>query len=249
MLDIVYVSGPGRDEELKYSLRTLEYYGSNYGRIIIVGYIPNWLGEKENLITLRYEDVPYNGCKQVLINECIDYAVKNVPDLTDHFLYSSIDHFLKENVDFNNYPLFCRCKPLRSSVIEYDQLLRNTETVLLDHNYSTIHFAMHRNTHFFKQLWLSDLVQALIKVRYEFEPSVLMGNMFLKHAVMNNYDGIVIPLLVTRDVKLENGNLTTFHDMIANNKTYQFMSSSEEMFQYIKKIIDDLQIPKSSFEK
>lgn len=50
MVDIVYVVGKGAkdndDRPLRWSLRSVQMFAKNVGRVIVAGYPPNWLSDE-----------------------------------------------------------------------------------------------------------------------------------------------------------------------------------------------------------
>lgn len=90
MIDCVYVLGTGsgwQDNELRYSLRSLEKFVSGIRDVYIVGHCPPWL---TNVIHLPFPDS--HGCKERNIMLKLAYACGH-PDLSTNFLHIHDDHF------------------------------------------------------------------------------------------------------------------------------------------------------------
>lgn len=108
-IDIVYVLGTGSkwlNNELRFSLRALEKYGINVGKIFIVGSKPSYI--TNDVIHIPATD-PFkpelnadgNIAHKVLI-ACDD------PRLSDNFLFINDDHILLKPVAIQNIPPFNR---------------------------------------------------------------------------------------------------------------------------------------------
>ena len=102
LIDVVYVLGRGSqtgDQELRYSLRSLERYCSGYRHVYIVGECPSWL---RNVYHIRHADGPL---KAINIMEKIRAACE-LSNLSDHFLFINDDHFFNKQVDIPDYPYY-----------------------------------------------------------------------------------------------------------------------------------------------
>lgn len=184
-MDILYVIGRGSkwdNNELRYSLRSIEKNCKNVGRIFIAGYCP-WFINKKNVVYVPVED-KYD-CKHKNIMRCIERVVKDY-DISDDFLYSSDDHFYVQHIDFDNYPFYRKPYELPSVEDEknsYNMTLFHTRKLLLDANLPAYNFSWHGNTHFNKTLFLEPEFMALWNKGYNtprgIEPSITMLNYWL----------------------------------------------------------------------
>lgn len=89
MTDVVYVLGRGsywQDNELRYSLRSLERFITGIGTIYVVGQKPKWL---TGVTHLQYPD--RHACKERNIMEKMAYCCGH-PDLSQQFLHVHDDH-------------------------------------------------------------------------------------------------------------------------------------------------------------
>lgn len=181
-MDILYVIGRGSkwgDNELRYSLRSIEKNCKNVGRIFIAGYCPSFIDQKK----VTFVPVPdIYACKHMNILNCIEQAVKNT-DISDEFLYSSDDHFYVGKADFDNYPHYQKPVELPDKdnlMNSYQMTLYATRKMLEDAGLPVYFFAWHGNTHFKKSLFMEPEFAALRKASYDtkrgIEPTVLMNN-------------------------------------------------------------------------
>lgn len=133
MIDAVYVLGTGsrwHDNELRYSLRSLEQYVAGIRNVFIVGQRPKWIAG--NVIHIQYAD--YHACKEHNIMEKV-LRVCQEADLSDQFLHLHDDHFALAPCDAIDVPFWYRMDldqlAQRVSVANnYRQALINTHAVL-----------------------------------------------------------------------------------------------------------------------
>ena len=103
-MDILYILGGGskRDNiELRWSLRSIEKFGANIGRIAVAGVIPDWVSDE--IISIPVEQKSPLYAKNNFHN--VMEAVRS-GELDDKFLLSADDHFYVKPVDFDDFPLF-----------------------------------------------------------------------------------------------------------------------------------------------
>lgn len=187
-MDILYVIGRGsnwNNNELRYSLRSLEKFGRNIGRVFIAGYCPDFI-DKSVVTFIPCEDLYDAKHKNIL--RCIERAV-NTSDIADDFLLSSDDHFYVRETDFANYPIFRKgvlpafVKP-DDKHSEYTQSLVSTAMVLKAAGCTAHNFSWHGNTHFNKTLFQQKQFEAMCDLSFAVyggcEPSCLMLNYMLR---------------------------------------------------------------------
>lgn len=117
MIDIVYVLGRGSvfdNLELRYSLRSIEKYLTNFRTVYVVGERPAWL---TGVVHLPYPD-KYR-CKERNIKEKIEVACY-YPPVSEKFLHVHDDHFCLMRQDAAKVPYYA------GSTLT--QLARNTKT-------------------------------------------------------------------------------------------------------------------------
>lgn len=104
MIDIVYILGTGstwEDNELRYSLRSVEKYLKNYGNIYIIGNNrPSFL---DNIRYYRVEETSIKPQKNVA--NCL-YVASTLEKLSNNFLFFNDDFFLLKNTDALTYPTY-----------------------------------------------------------------------------------------------------------------------------------------------
>lgn len=160
-MDILYVVGTGSiwgNNELRYSLRSIEKNGINVRNVYIVGYIPRWINRK----TVRCMELQdRTKVKHYNILNAIIAGATYFEDLGTEFLYSSDDHFYLRPTDFDNYPIF-RKRELISKLDPndgcpiYHTTLVSTYKLLKEYKLTTHNFAWHGNTHFRRDILTID---------------------------------------------------------------------------------------------
>lgn len=186
-MDILYIVGKGfsewKDNELRYSLRSIAKYGKNIRRVYVCGHTPYWLNEKEvTLLPLRDE----TNNKHYNILHAIEYAVSH-SDIADRFLYSSDDHYYTQPTDFDAYPVYWRGRELPETMPAhstwYQTTMKSTHDCLAAMGLPTRFYAWHGNTHFNKSLFNDQrmvLLRRLAQTMPEAcDPSCLMLNYWL----------------------------------------------------------------------
>ena len=105
MINLVYLLGRGskwENNELRYSLRSVERYGKNVGDIIIVGEeLPDWVSKDNERIKLLYSKDPY---EKKWDNAW--YKINQVCKKYDRFILMNDDFFLVKEVDFDTLPVY-----------------------------------------------------------------------------------------------------------------------------------------------
>jgi glycosyltransferase involved in cell wall biosynthesis len=102
-VDVVYPLGtgsPNSNNEIRYSLRSLEMYGKNYRDVYVIGERPTFTNNR-----LKYIPFEEKWTKGLNILEKIKAICEN-PNVSQTFLYINDDHFLLKETDLANYPYY-----------------------------------------------------------------------------------------------------------------------------------------------
>jgi len=106
-IDVVYVLGTGSNwanNELRFSLRSIETYGINVGKIFVVGTRPDFLSE--DVIHIEATDI-YNPTVNADGNIAHKVWVACADErLSDNFLFINDDHILLQEMDLGNIPAY-----------------------------------------------------------------------------------------------------------------------------------------------
>lgn len=105
MVDIVYVVGIGsknsNDKPLRWSLRSVEQFAKNVGRVVVAGYPPSWLSDE--VVKVPFEQTHRKHINMLL---SIDAAAKQA-GLQQPFLFSADDHYFCREADLDKWPNYC----------------------------------------------------------------------------------------------------------------------------------------------
>jgi hypothetical protein len=141
-MDLLYVLGSGskfNNDELRYSLRSVERYVKNVDRIIVIGEDPKFISDK----------VEYHYVKEHTSNKeyRIAYKILKACELgivNGDFLFMNDDFFFTKEVDANTYPYYHKgCLSLGSPSKFYKAALNATYAYLYGHEQTTLHFDVH----------------------------------------------------------------------------------------------------------
>lgn len=185
MIDIVYVVGKWfsewRDNELRYSIRSIAKNGINVRKVVVVGHCPYWLNEDE-VVCLPLKDATHD--KHTNILTAVEYAIEQC-DLGERFLYSSDDHYYVQPTDFEKYPVYKRPYKLPTLPTDhkptwYETTMSSTREVLEAFALPTNFYAWHGNTWFNTRLWEQSRMVLLRRLAKTMpaccDPSTLMLN-------------------------------------------------------------------------
>lgn len=122
-MDIVYILGTGSqwgDNELKYSLRSVEQNLKEYVRIFIVGEKPAFLND--NIIHIPYKDNHKN--KQRNIHNKI-LAACECKEINDNFILFNDDYFIIKPMKLPQVPLYTYSEYLLDAVPKFKNNYKN----------------------------------------------------------------------------------------------------------------------------
>jgi len=220
-MDILYILGSGskhNNEELRYSLRSLEYCcGGSLGRVYLVGECPDWLN-KEQVTYIPFKDRYNRKCKNIWAK--ILYAIDH-SDLPNEFLLSSDDIFHIKEQDLDNYPYYHKnglyvgvANYLRGTNIWY--ILEETKALLRRYNYPMEdygggHCLHHVNVSILKNM--PKITADVFNGTYGAPFDVIMGNAIVK---------LLKPkTIVRKDIKLESvKNEADFYKQIGDSESF-----------------------------
>jgi len=140
-MDLLYILGKGsifHDDELRYSLRSVERYVTDVDRVFVVGDDPGFLSNKVNY---HYVEEA-TGNKEYCIAKKIEWACANV--LEGDFLFMNDDFFFTQTVTAAGFPYYCKGSLLeRVPDPRYGESLRNTYHYLKEKRLQTDHYDVH----------------------------------------------------------------------------------------------------------
>ena len=162
-MDVVYVLGSDShydNDELRYSLRSIEKYLSGVGKVWIIGECADWI---ENVRHIFYPDQPSKQPDYNIMRK-ICRAIEE-PELSEDFLFFNDDHFLLHPFEAETFPYFFD-KTLERYLKErgtdtYGKRAKNTLDHLKSKGLPCKHFDIHYPIIYNKSLFLQHVAQAV----------------------------------------------------------------------------------------
>lgn len=205
-MDILYVLGTDsnwENNEIRYSLRSLDKYGKNVGRIFIATpRLPEFINQNE-ITWIPSQDPTDRNHKNIQskIEEAIYHS-----EISDDFLLSSDDHFFIRETDFDNYPYYHKGN-LPSKLKEgrdngYWQSLVQTRKILEDFDLPVYSTNPHCNTHYNRLVYIENqaIFDAGWNTKTGTETNCIMGNLLIERgARYTKYRDVKIYHIQDRD--------------------------------------------------
>jgi len=143
-MDIVYINTktPFKNQELKYSLRSLEALVSGYDKVYLIGYKPEFISDRVKHV--NYDDRFNNKATNIMMKVL---TASEIPELSDDFMLLNDDYFFVNKVDAPTYPYYWKCdlqKTIQIQKNEYQQHVIPTFKELLDRGLPTKNFDTHK---------------------------------------------------------------------------------------------------------
>lgn len=243
MIDVVIPLGNGsrwNDNELRYSLRSLVKFGSNFRHIVIVGEkLPEWI---ENVYWVKQLPTNYNHEHNIYENIL---AACEAPIITERFLGWQDDYFLTKPIDCNNYPFYYN-GTLEDGIkrrIRFDGYaisLNNSKTILASRNCPTLNFDVHCPIEYTKTGFVAHVSTVDWKVGNGYVIKSLYANSVFPHGSPE--------IASMRDLKVTNcESIKTFEAQIADRHIFSISDRglSEAMKNFLRKSYPE----KSRYEK
>lgn len=248
-MDILYLIGENTSKceynELRYSLRSIEKFGKNVGRIYVGGYCPEWLNDNVYKVSVKqiYEKPSNIVKKHINMLATILYVVDNT-DISDDFLVSMDDHFYIKEVDFDNYPIYCKLVEENGTISSniytpYGKFIDKTKKFLESQNLPIYYLTLHRNMHCSRN-WIKEcrnILDKIIKEEISCEHMIFILNyIYNKHP----FDFTII-----KDVKIKSSK---DWEKVNPNDTECFSTSDFQVNSFFDRKIKELYPIKSKYE-
>ena len=153
-IDVLYIVGNGSlygNEELRYSLRSLEKFGRNVGRVFITGECPDFV-DQTKITFLPELDI---GCRAINHWWKVHQTFSKT-DIGDKALLMYDDIFFCKPTDCTKYPWRWRGElPDIRPEGEYKRTLFNTHEWLFKRNYPVLNYCLHQPCIYEKSKFLS----------------------------------------------------------------------------------------------
>lgn len=159
-MDVVYVLGTGsrwNNNEIRFSLRSIEQNLRDVGNVFIVGELPGFL---QNVVHIPAKDIfdPAINADGNIITKVLTACEDE--RLSDDFLFINDDHLVLQETNISNVPPFHKgdmtsFEPKYWELNFWRKRLKRTMEVLSGEHYTTYHFDCHTpiifNKHIFKE--------------------------------------------------------------------------------------------------
>ena len=153
-IDVLYIIGTGShygDEELRYSLRSLDKFGRNVGRVFITGECPKFVN-REKVTFLPELDI---GCRAINHWWKVDQTFRKT-DIGDRALVMYDDIFFCKPTDCANYPWrFRKILPTERPEGDYRKSLYNAAMWLQKNGFPILDYCLHQPCIYEKEKFLS----------------------------------------------------------------------------------------------
>lgn len=144
-IDVVYpikqFGSRWKDNELRYSLRSIEMYLHGFRNVYIIGYKPEFIKGVTQIDSADPDIIPDNNILSKILQAC------DIPELSQQFLFMNDDHYLLDHFDAETFPYYYfvtlsdYCK--RRGADGYGLRARNTLAYLKANNLPDKHFDIH----------------------------------------------------------------------------------------------------------
>ncbi len=142
MIDILYVVGNGstwKNNELRYSIRSVVKNLKGFGNIVVVGTKPSWLNVKH---------IPANDSGRTAQESVYIKLKKALPEISEDFLFFNDDYYLLKNFQAAKFPFFYKetleeFLQRRKTRDSYKMAVENTFKALSEKNLPTLNFENH----------------------------------------------------------------------------------------------------------
>lgn len=160
-IDVVYILGQGshwRNNEIKYSIKSVRKYLKGFRDIYIIGENPYIIDDIKHI---RADD-PYRYNKEANICHKIKIACEH-PEISDDFLFMNDDHFLLHEINVNDILPYCKpdsdLYPGEKNLTTYQISRLNTWKALKDKGHTTYNYDIHTPIIYNKKNFLEAIKQ------------------------------------------------------------------------------------------
>ncbi len=161
LIDIVYPLGTGsrwHNNEIRFSLRSIEKNLSNYRKVYIIGECPKFLTNVINIPHKETRKIPDYNIMEKILKACKD------PRISDPFLFFNDDHYLITPFDAPTFPHFyyqtLKEKAEARARDSYGLRLTNTLNLLKDQGKPVLHYDTHVPILYHKQPFIDHVASA-----------------------------------------------------------------------------------------
>jgi hypothetical protein len=227
-LDLVYICGPGDNEELRYSIRSA-VKNLKFDNLWVVGGRPNWyLG---NYIEVAQNKSKYANARNNL------RAICNSSKISNSFILMNDDFYITNKVD--NVP-YMHGGLLADKIKKYENLTGNTRYVLM----------LKRTLLSLSRRFKKDILDYELHVPMVMEKEKLLSIIDLPDLWRSRYGNTFsVGGIEIEDVKIYSSGTLVKKSYDINNLKYSYLSSNDDSFETIKnKILNIDFVDKTIYE-
>lgn len=239
-VDLVYILGKGsawNDNELRFSLRSVEKYVTGYRSIFLVGYKPDWMND--NVKFIPCQDLYSN--KERNIYHKINTAA-GTKEITRNFMIFNDDYFFTKPTNIIDYPYYYKCDLITSAgkniTNPYGKDIKATIDVLVNNRLPLLNFDTHKPIIYNKKLWH--------EVTAKYNWNVPHG--YLTKSIYCN--SLKIEGMFEADSKINHPHITdSLKTILASSKSDMFSIGDRALNKSMISLLNELYPNKSRFEK
>lgn len=167
--DIVYILGGNscwEDNEIRYSLRSVDKFLHSYRNVVIIGRLPDFI-DPSKVTHIPCVDANKDKAKNIkkkLVEAC------NSPLVSEDFMFFNDDYFIVAPIDANKYPYYWKCDLYHTMAINqtvYRNHVDSTIKALIKRNHPLKNFDTHKPIIYNKE--------QLLNVIYSYDWSINYG--------------------------------------------------------------------------
>lgn len=236
MIDVVYILSKGsiwQDNEILYSLRSVEKHLKNFRKVFVIGYKPNFFNQ--NVIEIPYKDIFSNKSRNIMAK--IHRAASD-ERISENFILFNDDYFLLQDTDAPTYPYYYNNgikETMERQFNNYRYYVKETLQVLKSANKTTLHFDLHKPIVYNKEMFKTmvgeynwDIPRGYIVKSLYCNHFNLPGTLAQDHKINYPYRGEMLPKV--------------------NQNQPMFSIADKALTPTMKKYIQNLYPNKSKFE-
>ena len=228
-MDVVYVIGTGSkwdNNELRYSLRSIEKFASGLGEVYIVGdELPDFL-DPGKVHFFQCADKPGDSPARNVYRK-----IKTIFDETFilEFLLSSDDHFFIKPVDFKHWPLHYKGDVMpvdfdsKVGDRRYTQTMIDTHKFMASCNLDTRYYEGHTNKLYDRNMWAVLQGMDMEKVMYETKYGISVNSPM---AALYRYCRPSYPCQYRKDIKLRHLNTPDDWEQLKDASSFSVYNSA-----------------------
>ena len=212
-MDLVYICGPGDNEELRYSIRSA-VKNLKFDNLWVVGGKPNWyLG---NYIEVAQNKSKYANARNNL------RAICNSSKISDSFILMNDDFYIMNKID--NVP-YMHGGLLADKIKKYENLTGNTRYVLM----------LKRTLLSLSRRFKKDILDYELHVPMVMKKEKLLSIIDLPDLWRSRYGNTFsVGGIEIEDVKIYSSGTLVKKSYDINNLKYSYLSSNDDSFEMIK---------------